>query len=115
MPPLLAEQSSLSPVFLLLHAPSSLIGTSLDLVWDQGTHATAAQSPSHASVLPPWRSRCRASWLTWPEDHGRSLATLRVATGAPHRRAAPAPLLHHRRAVGRSFPSPVPPPLLGHP
>jgi hypothetical protein len=41
-------------------------------------------------------SRRRASWLAWPEGHERSQATLRVATGAPYRRAAPVPPLRRR-------------------
>jgi hypothetical protein len=64
--------------------------------------------PRPPPVLSPRRSRCRASGLAWLEGHGRSQATLRVPTGAPHRRAAPALLLRRRRATGRPFPSPVP-------
>jgi hypothetical protein len=54
--------------------------------------------------------------LTWPEGHGRPQVTLRVAVGAPHRRAAPPrcstavepPAVGRRNRPGRFSPPPFP-------
>jgi hypothetical protein len=55
-------------------------------------------------------SRRRASGLVWPEAHGHSQATLRVAMEAPRHRVASEPL--HRRRVAGSRPAEPPPSII---
>jgi hypothetical protein len=109
------EQSSLSLVLLLLHAPCSLTKPSLGLLRARADHAAAAQASRCTAVLPPRRHRRRAlgsrgqratvdRWpcCRWPQVRLTAVLLPRVAP----------PPSSRRWSAGATGPAVTPPSLL---